>query len=93
MKLATFLFATATTMFGVAEADPLAKVTEKVYFDVEIAGEAAGRITFGLFGDVVPKTAKNFATLCDGSAGTGNSGKPLHYKGSSFHRIIPGFMA
>ena len=93
MKLATFLFATATTMFSVAEADPLAKVTEKVYFDVDIAGEAAGRITFGLFGDVVPKTAKNFATLCDGSAGTGNSGKPLHYKGSSFHRIIPGFMA
>ena len=93
MKLATFLFATATTMFSVAEADPLAKVTEKVYFDVEIGGEAAGRITFGLFGDVVPKTAKNFATLCDGSAGTGNSGKPLHYKGSSFHRIIPGFMA
>ena len=93
MKLATFLFATATTMFSVAEADPLAKVTEKVYFDVEIGGEASGRITFGLFGDVVPKTAKNFATLCDGSAGTGNSGKPLHYKGSSFHRIIPGFMA
>ena len=93
MKLATFIFATATTMFSVAEADPLAKVTEKVYFDVEIGGEAAGRITFGLFGDVVPKTAKNFATLCDGSAGTGNSGKPLHYKDSSFHRIIPGFMA
>ena len=60
---------------------------------MEIDGKAAGRITFGLFGDVVPKTAKNFATLCDGSAGIGNSGKPLHYKGSAFHRIIPGFMA
>ena len=93
MKLATFILASATSMFGVVEADPLAKVTEKVYFDVEIGGEAAGRITFGLFGDVVPKTTKNFATLCDGSAGTGNSGKPLHYKGSNFHRIIPGFMA
>ncbi|KAI8092513.1 cyclophilin-type peptidyl-prolyl cis-trans isomerase [Halteromyces radiatus] len=23
----------------------------------------------------------------------GQSGKPLHYKGSKFHRIIPGFMA
>ena len=60
---------------------------------MEIDGKAAGRITFGLFGDVVPKTAKNFATLCDGSAGVGNAGKPLHYKGSAFHRIIPGFMA
>jgi len=24
--------------------------------------------------------------------GTGASGKPLHYKGSIFHRVIPGFM-
>jgi peptidylprolyl isomerase len=22
----------------------------------------------------------------------GRSGKPLHYKGSPFHRVIPGFM-
>ena len=93
MKLATFILASATSMFSAVEAEPLAKVTEKVYFDVEIGGEAAGRITFGLFGDVVPKTTKNFATLCDGSAGKGNSGKPLHFKGSNFHRIIPGFMA
>lgn len=27
-----------------------------------------------------------------GEKGTGKSGKPLHYKGSSFHRIIPSFM-
>jgi peptidylprolyl isomerase len=46
-----------------------------------------------LFGDVVPKTTENFATLCDGSAGIGKSGKPLWYKGSTFHRVIPGFMA
>merc|ERR1712084_117202 len=35
----------------------------------------------------------NFSTLCDGSAGVGNAGKPLHFQGSDFHRIIPGFMA
>ena len=93
MKLATFIFASAASIFGVAEADPLAKVTQKAYFDIQIDGQPTGRITFGLFGDVVPKTAKNFATLCDGSAGVGNSGKPLHFKDSKFHRIIPGFMA
>lgn len=27
-----------------------------------------------------------------GEKGVSKSGKPLHYKGSSFHRIIPSFM-
>mgnify|MGYP000391801952 CR=1 FL=1 len=71
----------------------VAEVTEKVFFDISIDDEPAGRVVFGLFGSDVPKTVANFATLCDGSAGVGNSGVPLHYKGSSFHRIIPGFMA
>jgi peptidylprolyl isomerase len=74
-------------------ADPLHIVTQKVYFDIEIGGKKAGRITMGLFGDVVPKTVANFATLCDGSAGVGKHGKPLTFKGSAFHRLIPQFMA
>ena len=78
---------------GLAVVEPLAEVTDKVYFDISIDGVSEGRIVFGLFGNVVPKTAANFATLCDGTAGVGNSGKPLHYKGSNFHRLIPGFMA
>ncbi|MBK7823758.1 peptidylprolyl isomerase [Nannocystis sp.] len=64
----------------------------RVYFDINIGGHSAGRIVFELFADVTPKTAENFRALCTGEKGNGISGKPLHYKGSSFHRIITQFM-
>ncbi|KAL9388884.1 hypothetical protein Peur_017489 [Populus x canadensis] len=67
-------------------------VTHRVYFDVEIAGKPMGRVVMGLFGKTVPKTAENFRALCTGEKGMGKSGKPLHFKGSTFHRIIPSFM-
>ncbi len=64
----------------------------KVFFDITIGSEETGRIIFELRADIVPKTAENFRALCTGEKGTGNSGKPLHYKGSQFHRIITNFM-
>merc|ERR1711898_49247 len=67
-------------------------VTNKVFFDVEIGGKPAGRVVMGLYGKTVPKTADNFRALCTGEKGVGKKGKPLHYKGSKFHRIIPQFM-
>ncbi|CAD7943587.1 unnamed protein product [Amoebophrya sp. A25] len=66
--------------------------SSKVYFDVSIGGNKAGRILFELFNDTVPKTAENFRALCTGTKGMGRSGVPLHYKGSAFHRVIPRFM-
>jgi len=57
----------------------------KPWFDITIGGEAAGRIVMQVRKDIVPKTAQNFVELCLGTKGFG-------YKGSPFHRVIPGFM-
>ncbi|CEJ57033.1 Putative HSP90 co-chaperone CPR7/Cyclophilin [Penicillium brasilianum] len=64
----------------------------RVFFDIQIGDEKAGRVTFELFNDVVPKTADNFRALCTGEKGIGTQGKPLTYKGSIFHRVIKQFM-
>ena len=62
-----------------------------VFFDVNIGGKPAGKITIKLFKET-PKTSENFRALCTGEKGTGKRGKPLHFAGSSFHRVIPAFM-
>ena len=64
-----------------------------VFFDVTIGGKDAGRIKMELFSDICPKTAENFRALCTGEKGVGKAGKPLHYKGCAFHRVITEFMA
>jgi peptidylprolyl isomerase len=72
--------------------DPSNPSNPVVFLDIGIGNSYSGRLVFELFHDVCPKTAENFRALCTGEKGMGKSGKKLHFKGSKFHRIIPGFM-
>src|SRR6478736_2107764 len=87
------LFAVAGTVPGGDNYKPHHEVNPKnprVFFDISIGDKAAGRIEMELFADTCPKTAENFLQLCVGTKS--KDGKTLHYKGSSFHRVIPDFM-
>ncbi|XP_051000773.1 peptidyl-prolyl cis-trans isomerase A-like [Acomys russatus] len=59
-------------------------VNPTTFFDMILNGGPMGHIFFTLFADKVLKTAENLHALSTGEKGFG-------YKGSSFHRIVPGF--
>jgi hypothetical protein len=59
LLLLTIVLLVIGTSMCTGSSSTRAKVTDKVYFDISIGGEKAGRVVFGLFGDIVPKTAKN----------------------------------
>ncbi|ORZ31674.1 cyclophilin-like domain-containing protein [Catenaria anguillulae PL171] len=63
---------------------PVSSSNPRVWFQVSIGDVPAGRIVFELRADVVPITAENFRQLCTHEKGFG-------YRGSQFHRVIPGF--
>jgi peptidyl-prolyl isomerase D len=63
-----------------------------VFFDIKFGAAKAGRVIIELFKDKVPKTVENFRALCTGEKGIGKNGKPLHYKNTIFHRVVPMFM-
>lgn len=65
----------------------------RCFLDIEIADISVGRIVLELFNDVCPITCENFRALCTGDKGIGKTTKkPLHYKGTVFHRVVQDFM-
>ncbi len=89
----------ARYLFGVGGGDvkeiPLSAARDpadpRVFFDISVDGTKY-RMIFRLFSKVAPRTAENFRALCTGEKGRGKAGKPLHYKGCRFHRIVKGFV-
>ncbi|KAJ2806998.1 hypothetical protein H4R20_001468 [Coemansia guatemalensis] len=57
----------------------------RVFLEVAFDDQPNGKIEIELRDDIVPRTVENFRALCTGEKGFG-------FKGSSVHRIIPGFM-
>lgn len=74
-----------STNIGSNTAHSTTKRGGNVYFELSVNNGPTARIVFKLYDDVTPKCAANFRALCTGEQGFG-------YEGSSFHRIIPGFM-
>jgi hypothetical protein len=68
MKLVLVLLCLAgffVTVCAGGEGGEGALVTEKVYLDLEVEGQLAGRIVIGLFGSTSPKTVRNFVGLAN----------------------------
>eukprot|EP01005_Ploeotia_sp_CARIB1_P001981 NODE_88_length_1654_cov_479.903733_g86_i0.p1 GENE.NODE_88_length_1654_cov_479.903733_g86_i0~~NODE_88_length_1654_cov_479.903733_g86_i0.p1 ORF type:complete len:417 (+),score=82.60 NODE_88_length_1654_cov_479.903733_g86_i0:252-1502(+) len=61
-----------------------------VFLDISIDKGQPERVIIRLDLNKTPKTSENFRGLCTGEYGMGREGKPLHYKGLVFHRIVPG---
>ncbi len=58
--------------------------------EIEVVDLLVGRIVIELNEAESPKASANFSALCSGAKGKGKSGKPLHFKGAPFHRVVRG---
>ena len=68
-------------------------MTDKCTLEFAVDGAYLGKVVVGVFGNAVPKTAKNFMVLCGNDYDKDKKiVTPKKYPGSIVHRVIPGFM-
>lgn len=58
MRIQSPLFKAAALLFSTSSAVRATKITHKVFFDIAQGEAKLGRVTFGLYGETVPKTAE-----------------------------------
>lgn len=98
-----FIFAGATGLDGGKPAAKIQKIipiedaisdeNTKVFLEIEIDSKRVpGKIVLELFEKRIVKQAENFKKCILNDGGINNMGLPFHFKGTEFHRIIPGFM-
>jgi peptidylprolyl isomerase len=68
-------------------------ILPRVFLKIKIEEKKVGELVFELRSDIVPKTAENFRMLCLGSRSKSQNGADRAYRGSRFHKIVPGLMA
>lgn len=92
MKL-DILFSGLVFIMGVDAELVKSHVRPRCFMDVAVDNILLGRIVFELFDDFCPLTCENFRALCTGEKGLGKTtGKPLHFQGVIFHRVVKSFM-
>ena len=58
--------------------------TPRAYLDIAVGAAAPRRVTLALDARAAPRAVANFLALC------GGGGRAPRYRGSTFHRVIPG---
>ncbi len=61
---------------------PDTTIAQRVGLRIRIGDQPAGTVVVGLYGNVVPRTAANFAALAEGASPSPSSGVDLSYAGS-----------
>jgi cyclophilin family peptidyl-prolyl cis-trans isomerase len=56
----------------------------RAFLDVAVGAAPPARVTLALDADAAPRAVANFMGLC------GGGGRPARFRGTTFHRIIPG---
>lgn len=63
-----------------------------IFFEISIAYDPPQRLVMQLYNHKAPNVVENFRALATGEKGVTTNGTRLHYKGTTFNRVIHGIL-